>query len=226
MLRPLASVSTVGAASAGAASGPRRRVGQRRIEQRRGGGARRGGRTRVPVHPRRDRRPVVKQRKLPGQALGRGHARGLPEFDEQRPYPGTELVGDLLDGAAGAGLRTGVHKRAAAETRLRERLAEHVENPQKAIPGRLVARERPGDALLPGRVPGGEIAPDELVLAAEDAVEGGLGHPGTRDYPVDADGVHALFVKQLVGGGQQPLAGRPPIRGRGGHGLTITDRSV
>jgi len=80
--------------------------------------------------------------------------------------------------------------------------------------------------LLAGGVAIGQIGPDESVFAAEGAVEGGLGHAGPLDHAVDADGVDALLVEQLVGCGQQPVAGRRSEWGRGRHSLDITDRSV
>ena len=80
-----------------------------------------------------------------------------------------------------------------------------------------------------------QVLADQPVLAAEQAVEGRLGDAGLLDDAVDPDGVDALLVEELVGGGEQPVTGR--LRRRvavtrgggcdGGHvSLTLTDRSV
>ncbi len=55
--------------------------------------------------------------------------------------------------------------------------------------------------------PACEVGPDELLLAAERAVERGLGHARLLDDAVDADRVDALLVEELVGGGEQSVPG-------------------
>ena len=52
-----------------------------------------------------------------------------------------------------------------------------------------------------------EVGADEPVLAPEGAVEAGLRDTGALDDLVDPDGVHAVLVEELAGGGQQPVAG-------------------
>ncbi len=67
-----------------------------------------------------------------------------------------------------------------------------------------------------------EVGPDELVLAAERAVQAGLGDAGALDDLVDADGVDALLVEQLVGGGEETVARRAVLGQLRAHGVDVT----
>jgi hypothetical protein len=61
-----------------------------------------------------------------------------------------------------------------------------------------------------------EVGANKSVLAAEVSVERGLRDPRLLEQAVDADHVHAFFVEQVVGDGQEAvsrsvlLARRPP----------------
>src|SRR3989442_1325182 len=97
----------------------------------------------------------------------------------------------------------------------------------------LSAGNRGGDQCRGGGgggVPGPEISPDEPFLAAEGAVERGLGHAGVLQDPFDPDRVDALLVEQLAGRGHQsgPGGGAALLGSRTflGHGLTLPDQSV
>jgi hypothetical protein len=57
------------------------------------------------------------------------------------------------------------------------------------------------DAFLPAPEMALEVGTDELVLAPERVVEGGLGDAGPLDNPVNSDHMNAFRVEQLVCGG-------------------------
>jgi hypothetical protein len=72
----------------------------------------------------------------------------------------------------------------------------------------------------------GEVVVDEFVLAGEGVVQRTFGDPGVGDDAVDADGVDALVVKQLVRRLEEALLGGPAALLGLGHTTTITDGSV
>ena len=60
----------------------------------------------------------------------------------------------------------------------------------------------------PGLVDQLQVGQDEVVLAREVLVEGGLGDAGVRDDPVDTDPSRPVSVEQAKGGGEDALPGR------------------
>jgi hypothetical protein len=71
-----------------------------------------------------------------------------------------------------------------------------------------------------------EIFVDEVVLAGELVVERTLGDSGVGDDAVDADGMDALVVEQVVRRLEDAVLGRSAALYGSGHPSTITDRSV
>jgi hypothetical protein len=166
------------------------------------------------VHPRGLPAAVVEQVELAGQGLGLGHAGAGGQLGQQRAHPPAVALSGLFDQVAGMGFRAGPGKRAAAVVGLGEQLALAFEDGQQALARGVVAFHRLRDALGDAGVPGLQVGPDQLILAAERVIQGGLGHPGVLDDAVDPDRMHALVVEQLVSRGQQPLARRRPNRAR------------
>src|SRR5579863_5000061 len=80
-------------------------------------------------------------------------------------------------------------------------------------------------------MPGVEVGADELLFAAERAVERSLGDAGTLDDAIDPDRLDALGVEKLARRVQQPLP-RRALRlrlvsrrvGGGGHGALSLNR--
>ena len=67
---------------------------------------------------------------------------------------------------------------------------------------------------------------DQFVLAREGVVQGTFGDAGLGDDAIDADGVDALPVEEVVGRLAKPLLGRPAALLGPGHASTVTDGSV
>ena len=159
------------------------------------------------------------------------------EIGKQGQVPGARLVAHGLHTAARPCLRTSPGKGAAAEIRPCRAFRHQIENGEDFFPGGCT----PCQALiypdLPCFVALLQIGANQLFLAAEAIVKRGLGHPGALDHTVDADEVHAFFIKQFICSGEQAFPGRTAfLQGRlFSHGLDInrqvcmmqrTDRSV
>ena len=136
--------------------------------------------------------------------------------------------------AVGRGLGAGVVERAAPVAGGRADLGRGRRRPPSTLARGLSWRASSSVMRCCRRLAAAlEVGPDQLVLAAERAVQRSLGDAGALDDAVDADGVHALGVEELVRGGEQALARRGPPARAGDVGaavvamaLTVTDRSV
>jgi beta-glucanase (GH16 family) len=180
---------------------------QRGVEQGRGGDPGRGRDRRVVILARRQHPAVIQSVDLPAEQHGVGRSGCGGQFGEQVPEPAAVGLGNLVRGAARPGFGRGPVKGAAAEIGAGEQRGLHVEDAQQALAGivvRVDGRPQPGCRELH---PVFEVGPDQLVLAAEVAVQRGARDIGPFDDPVDADAVHALGVEQLIRGLQQALAG-------------------
>jgi integrase len=105
---------------------------ERRVEEHLGGRPRRGRRGRVPVHPRRQRGPVVDHVQLPAKGLRGGRARISGQAGEQAPHP-APVVGRRLGHGLAGGLGAGADERTAPELRLGEQLALCLEHPKEPV---------------------------------------------------------------------------------------------
>jgi hypothetical protein len=102
---------------------------------------------------------------------------------------------------------------------LGEQVGQDVEDAQQPVAGVLESLQAGGDPGLAGGVAPLEVGPDQLVLAAEGAVQRGLGHAGPLDDAVDAHHVDALVVEELVGRVEEAIPGRGPFSSFRGHGV-------
>ena len=110
---------------------------------------------------------------------------------------------------AAAPLGAGVDERAAAEGRLGGQLAQQIEHAEDPLARILVARAIRSEIRCCRVSPRAlQIGAHQLVLAAEGAVERGLGDAGPLDHPVDPDRVDPLLIEELVGA--RPAAARAP----------------
>jgi len=159
----------------------------------------------------------------------------LGEFGKLSPNPAARSVACPLDGAAGSGFGDGALKRASAVIRLRDGFSKKIENTQDLVPRSLKLRHALADSRLAPLAARLQVTADQLFLAAEAIVKRGLGDPGVLDQAIDANEIDSILVKQLIGRGEQPLAGGKaggrrlgvgPGVGISIHGLTLTDRSV
>src|SRR4029077_20175374 len=114
-------------------------------------------------------------------------------------------------------LRGRQDKAASAEVRPFQQLLDLAEDAEDSLGWRVVTLENATDARLPSPHVLLEISAHQLFFAAKGVVEGGLGDVGLLDYPVDADHVHALPIKELVGGGKQSLPSRLCLLGFQSH---------
>ena len=134
---------------------------------------------------------------------------------EQLAVAAEMVVGHAARSRALAG---GVDDRAPAEPLLRVPAAEGVEHREDTV-DRVARRVRgvaqPGDDVVAAPA---EHGFDQLVLAAEVAVEADLGDPGARRELVDAR-AHAVAVEDLGRGAQELLAGALDV-----DGLALRDR--
>ena len=111
----------------------------------------------------------------------------------------------------------GVSEGTAAEPRPLHRGNEHIEQ-REQLPSRIIVQRHLGEHRCPARrVTHLEVGMHELLLAAERAVEGGLGDGSPLDDRVDADSVDPVFVEQLAGRIEQPVSGRPVVDSVGAH---------
>src|ERR1700674_350926 len=162
----------------------------------------------IPVHSRRDSGAVVQQGHLSTKLLGVVYA-GLPaEISEEGLEPGAILLGNDFTRIVGSRLGAGHDEPASTKLRPCQRPLELGEHAEQAISWSVVCGENVGDASLPVLEMLVEVRPDELLFAAEGAVERGLGDAGPFDDPVYTDNMHAFRIKELVGGGQQAISRR------------------
>lgn len=177
-------------------------------DQRFGGSPCGGDQPAAPAAAADDDTGAVEQRvQLGGEHLGIPHVCPGGQFCEQLMDRGTVGVGGPLDLHARGGLGAGPRERAATIRTAPQPARLRVEHREDAV---MRIREPPGGGAQFGQillVPGAQVRGDELFLAAEQAVQRCLGHPGVLDHAVDADGVHTLAVEELVGGGKQAFAG-------------------
>src|SRR5216683_6750335 len=216
-----------GAGRRGGRSRPRLPPGREgRVDEYPGGRLGRGGGGRATVEPRLGEGSVVQQGELSRQA-GRirctqrrrllGHHPEQPRAGRARDF-GSRAVRPRLGG--------GVSEGTAAELRLLHRGNEHIEH-REQLPSRVIVQRHLGEHRRPARrVTRLEVGTHELLLAAERAVEAGLGDASPLDDRVDADSVDPVFVEQLAGRIEQPVPGRPAAAGAGAHTSNLTDRSV
>src|ERR1700744_3137828 len=71
-----------------------------------------------------------------------------------------------------------------------------------------------------------EVRGDQLVLPAENVVQGAFCDSSLLDDGVDPGGTHAVAVEQLIGRGDQSLARRRPIFWLRSHRTSISERTV
>ena len=109
-----------------------------------------------------------------------------------------------------------------------EPAVEHVEDGQQALGGVAGAALDLGDqpSLRPQLLAALEDGEDEVVLGAEVAVEGHLGHAGLVDDRVDADRADAVAAEEPVRGRQDALAGLGVLRHGAARGCTAVHLAV
>ena len=102
---------------------------------------------------------------------------------------------------------------------------QSVEGRQQLIPavgpGGVQGCDKPVEKLLVPQIQGGD---DQIVLGGEVFIEGHFGNAGLGQYPVDAGGVIAVFIKQLQRRCHEVvslLAGARAVRGGLGHALVL-----
>ena len=161
----------------------------------------------VAVQARGQHRAVVEQVDLAGeQARIGGSGRG-GQFPEKVTEPAAVGPGDLVGGAARLGLGGGPVEGAAVVAGTGEDRGLHAEDAQQALARIGVRLDGGPQPRLRDLHPVFQVRTDQFILAAERAVKRGPRDIGPLDDPVDADAVHPLGVKQLVGRLQQPLPG-------------------
>src|SRR3984957_8729679 len=82
------------------------------------------------------------------------------------------------------------------------------------------------DLLAESFVASTEVRSDQLVLPAENVVQGAFCDSRLLDDGVDSCGMHAVAVEQLVGRGEQSLARRRPFCCLRRHHISVSDRAV
>ena len=159
------------------------------------------------VHLRGGDRAVVAQDQGVGQLLRVVGVDVGREVEEQGVHPRAEGSRGLSLDAVRGGFGGGVHEGAAAVFGLGEQGAEDVVDGQDPRARVGVGFDAGGDLIGPRAVTMGEVLTDEVLLAGEGVVERALGYAGAGDDAVDADGVDALVVEQVVGRLQDALLG-------------------
>jgi hypothetical protein len=113
-------------------------------------------------------------------------------------------------------------ERTPIEVRLSEDGGLEVEDGENLLPRVVVCGDDLVQTVRRSLVTSQEIRVNELLFAIEVVVEGRPRHTGVLNDPVDPDRVDALGVEELVGGGDQPVAGWGLTSGRArrgdGHG--------
>lgn len=133
-------------------------------------------------------------------------AGGSHETGEQVPYA-PAVCGDLDgDGSRLGELRGRVDEGTAPVVGSGGALVEQVERGESGGDrSGLGDRRALFDGYLPALALAVKVGGDQLVLAGEVSVEGGLGDVGFGDHPVDADGTNALGVEEAGGDLEQTL---------------------
>src|ERR1700730_2589901 len=161
----------------------------------------------------------------------------LSKIGKERLEPGTVLVSNDFACIAGTRLGSGADEPASAKLCPRHQLFDLAEHAKEALSRRFACGQNARDALLASAEVLLKVCADELVLAAEGAIQRGLCDAGPFDNAVNTDHVHAFRVEQLVGGVKQAVPCGRAVRGlrfEGGiafgglrnHSSTLTDRSV
>jgi len=174
-----------------------------------------GGRraTAILVHSRGDGGSVIQQRQLSANRPGILCAGGLGEFDKEGSEPGPIPVSNAFACIAGSRLRTRTDEPASTKFRSFQGGLELGKNAKKARSWRVVRGEDMTDAFLALTEVVLEVRAHELVLAAKDAVQRGLGDAGPFDNAVNAHDMHPFRVEELVGRDQQPISRGYEARG-------------
>src|SRR6266446_6156920 len=167
------------------------------------------------IHLRRYGGAVVKKDELGGKALWICRA-GFPrQVSEQRAYPRARLATDTLYAASSASFSARADECTSAEVGLDGDLGHDIEHAEKAVPRVVVMSQSLLQPFLAGLVSAGEVGADQSLLAAEAVVERGFRDTSMLDHAVDAHRVDALFVEELLRGGQEPFARGTAFGGRG-----------
>jgi hypothetical protein len=167
---------------------------------------------------RGDHRPVVEQDELLRERRGVRDAQRGGLVEETLPREAARDRGDLVDRGVRSRLPGRRDERAAAPGGAVDQLVERVEDREHPRPGLRVPGEVTLDAGDAQRVAALQVGADQAVLAPEGAVEAGLRDTGVLDHPVDADGVDALGVEELVSRLEEALLGAPRTLGGGRRG--------
>ncbi len=161
------------------------------------------------VHPRGDGGAIVEQHELSCELFRVTRAGLFGELVEQRPKPATVALRNLLDAASLGRLGAGSRERAPMETGVLEHQTLYVEDPEKSLPGSLVASDKLSrDAFADCLVTSSEICANEPILIPEQRVQRCLGDTSSLDDAVDANGVHPFLVEERIGRIEQSLARR------------------
>src|SRR5467141_3284282 len=116
---------------------------------------------------------------------------------ELTPNPGSLIVALAFVLAACLGFGAGALKRASTVIRLRDSLAEKVEQTQNLVPRSLKLRHSFADSRLPAFATRLQITANQLLLTAETIVKRSFRHTGAFDHAVDANQVHSILIKEL-----------------------------
>jgi hypothetical protein len=157
------------------------------------------------VEPRLRESSVVEQRELPGQRGWIGNAERRGQLGQLFEQPAADVARDVGCGTVKRGFGGRVGERAAAEPWLGDGRGEHVEDSEQPPPRVVMTLDLGQQARASRFVTCLEIGANKTVLAPEGAVQAGFRDTGALDDLVDADGVHAVLVEELAGGGQQPV---------------------